>query len=93
MYDVGCPYCGADLYINHDDGYGYGEGILYQQECGKCSKTFTYRTNIILLYNIAKANCLNGGEHKYELTKTFPIEAVRLRCSMCGDEKPIIAEK
>ena len=25
MYDVECPYCGAEIEINHDDGYGYEE--------------------------------------------------------------------
>lgn len=93
MYDASCPYCNADIDINHDDGYGYEEDELHQQECNKCLKVFTYRTSIILLYSVDKADCLNGGEHKYEITKTIPIEARRLRCSACEDEKPIITEE
>lgn len=26
MRDTECPYCGEDVEINHDDGYGYGYG-------------------------------------------------------------------
>lgn len=87
-YDISCPYCNADLDINHDDGCGYEEDKLHQQECSKCLKTFTYTTSIICLYSVGKSDCLNGGEHKYEPTKTFPVEATRLRCKDCGDEKP-----
>lgn len=44
---------------------------------------------LIEKYNKEYAECLNGGEHKYEPTKTIPVEAIRLRCTDCGDEKPL----
>lgn len=75
--------------INHDDGYGYDEDRLHHQRCGACDKTFVYETTINLFYNAKKAECLNGADHKYERTKTFPPEYARLRCDMCGDEKEI----
>lgn len=89
-YDVRCPYCSEDLKINHDDGYGYEQDELHQQECSKCLKLFTYTTSLIFFYNAEKADCLNEGEHQYEKTRTIPDEAARLRCSTCGDEQPII---
>ena len=87
--DTNCPYCGADVEINHDDGYGYSEDELHQQECGDCGKTFTYTTMIHFRYRPRKADCLNGGEHDYRKTVTCPPEFARLRCKMCDDERPL----
>jgi len=89
--DTECPYCGADVDINHDDGYGYEEDDLHQQECRSCGKTFTYTTAIHFSYRPYKADCLNGGKHKYEKTKTYPPQFARLRCDECGHEKPLTA--
>jgi hypothetical protein len=86
--DIECPYCGADLEINHDD-YGYEEGQTHQQTCGACDKTFTYTTAIYFRYHASKADCLNDGEHQYEKTKTYPPEFARLRCKTCDHEKPL----
>jgi len=89
--DTECPYCGEDVEINHDDGYGYSEDETHQQECGACGKTFTYTTMIHFGYSTRKADCLNGGEHDYRMTATYPPEFARLRCKMCDDEKPLPA--
>jgi hypothetical protein len=59
-----CPYCDAQVEINHDDGYGYDEERIYEQECGSCEKTFAYRTSISIHYFTAQAPCMNGGEHE-----------------------------
>ena len=87
--DVECPYCGADVEINHDDGYGYEEDQTHHQTCWRCDKTFAYSTMIVMHYSASKADCLNGAEHQYERTKTFPPEFARLRCKDCGHEKPL----
>lgn len=89
--DTECPYCGEDVEINHDDGYGYSEDETHQQKCGKCGKTFTYTTMIHFSYSTRKADCLNGGEHDYRKTTTYPPEFARLRCKMCDDEMPLPA--
>lgn len=89
MYDVKCPSCNAELRINHDDGCGYSEDEWHQQECSKCLKIFAYTTSIHFYYHAKKADCLNDGKHKYEPTRTIPIEAAVLRCKDCGDEKPL----
>jgi len=37
---VNCPYCGAEQEICHDDGYGYEEDVLHQQECSEFIATW-----------------------------------------------------
>ena len=44
MSDTNCPYCDAEVEINHDDGYGYDEGETHQQTCRKCDTAITYMT-------------------------------------------------
>ena len=87
--DTECPYCGADVVINHDDGYGYNEDDLHQQECGECGKTFTYTTVIHFSYRSRPADCLNDGVHRYEKTKTYPPQFAQMRCTECGHETPL----
>lgn len=93
MSDTNCPYCGADVEINHDDGYGYEEDMLHQQECGKCENVFTFNTSMTFYYETFKAECLNGGEHKFEPTHTFPKKYTEMECTECGKKrKPTEAE-
>jgi len=85
--DVECPYCGAEQEINHDDGYGYTEDQAYEQECGECEKTFVFHTSISFYYSVNKADCLNGGEHKYRKTCTYPKKYTKMRCQDCDHER------
>ena len=88
MSDIQCPYCDADQEINHDDGYGYEEDKLHEQQCGKCDKYFTYSTMASFYYTPYKADCLNGAEHDLQPVihhpKMFPDW---VRCKCCGYEK------
>ena len=93
MSDVNCPYCDAEIEINHDDGYGYAEDVAHQQECGKCGKTFVYNTSISFYYEAEKADCLNGQPHDYQPTHTCPKEYTRMRCSMCDNERAMTPEE
>jgi hypothetical protein len=86
MNKVNCPYCGEAVEINHDDGYGYEEGERHEQEC-HCGKTFMYETTIFIEHEAFRADCLNGKEHKFEMTHTFPKEYRRIRCIDCGLER------
>lgn len=88
MKDTECPYCGAEIEINHDDGYGYEEGEIHQQTCRGCGKTFGYTTGISFHYDTHKADCMNGGEHNYkEVTQYgWPEPRVLLRCVDCDHE-------
>ncbi len=83
--DVDCPYCGAGQEICHDDGHGYEEDYMHEQECGK---TFTFLTSISFHYEAAKADCLNGGKHRWYRTNTYPRKYARLKCHNCEATKP-----
>jgi len=87
MSDVNCPYCGAEQEINHDDGYGYVEDEVYEQECIECEKIFAFDTGIILVHKAWKADCLNGAKHKYKPTHTYPKEYTKMRCTDCDHER------
>ena len=94
MYmDVECPYCKHKQDINHDDGYGYEEGQMYEQECSKCEKIFVYTTTIHFNYSVYVAPCKNGGEHKFNPCQGCPTGYMsnRHRCEYC-DEVHIINE-
>jgi len=88
MKDVECPYCKAALYINHDDGYGLEEDETHEQECSDCDKIFVYTTWISFSYEASKADCLNGGEHKWgELVISPRNWPDARRCTDCGLEE------
>ena len=93
MSDVNCPYCGQEVEINHDDGYGYAEDETYQQDCDKCDKTFVYTTAILFIHEASKADCLNGGEHEWKASCTYPKECTCMVCSMCDKRRKPTAEE
>jgi len=61
--DVECPYCGKWQEVCHDDGQGYDEDHLHEQQCSDCDKNFIFTTGIIYVYSSNKADCLNGKDH------------------------------
>lgn len=93
MGDVECPYCGSEEKVNHDDGYGYEEDGVFNQQCGNCEKFFVFTTSISFYYEAEKADCLNGAEHDYKKTVTYPVEYARLRCTICSHEKALPKKK
>lgn len=87
MHDVNCPYCGEEIDIDHEDGYGYQQDTTHQQECEHCGKTFTYTTAVTFSYEVEKADCLNGeAAHFYRMSHTFPRDCAVLRCDVCHEE-------
>lgn len=93
MKDVNCPYCGVEIEICHDDGFGYEEGIYHEDECYECEKRFVFTTIICVYHDAFKADCLNDGEHQFKETNTFPHEFTRLKCTTCGLEKNLEKDK
>ena len=93
MSDVNCPYCDKELYINHDDGYGYNEDEIYTQECEFCNKTFTYTVFISYSYTAKEAPCQNGEPHNLKTIKGIPEELFKYkaRCIWCNEE--VITDK
>lgn len=93
MNDINCPYCNAELEIDHDEGYGYEEDQIYEQECVECHKYFVYSTSISYYYDAEKADCLNGSEHDWKQTTTYPKEFTKMRCSMCDAERTLTSNE
>ncbi len=89
MSDVKCPYCGGEQEINHDDGYGYGEDEMHEQECSDCDMYFTFTTSISFHYDTAKAACLNGAKHRLKAGFCYPIEFTKMRCEDCDYQRPM----
>jgi Zn ribbon nucleic-acid-binding protein len=92
MSDTNCPYCEADIDINHDGGYGYEEDRIHEQECPKCEKNFAFTTAISFDYTPRKADCLNGGDHRFRTMVAYPVEYTKLVCKDCGLEKRTVNE-
>lgn len=91
MYDVDCPYCDKKIEINHDDGYGYEEGEIHEQECKFCNKIFIYTTAISFYHDAKKAPCKNDGKHKWIDITGYPEEYFKgkQRCSVCDERRTI----
>jgi len=85
--DVSCPYCEAEQEINHDDGYGYEENELYEQQCSECGNYFIFTTSISFFHEAYKADCLNGASHNFKATTTYPKEFTMMECTMCGEKR------
>lgn len=88
-FDIDCPYCGKGQDIDHDDGYGYAEDEVFNQECSGCGSTFVYTTHMSFSYDAEKAECLNGADHRFEITTTLPKVFSKMRCSGCGEEREL----
>jgi hypothetical protein len=39
-----------------------------------------------------KSGFQNDGGHDYRQTKTYPVKYAKLRCKLCGDEKPMTSK-
>lgn len=81
--DIKCPYCLEEQDIDHGDGYGYQEDTVYEQECTRCGRTFIYTTTCTFHYKVEKADCLNGAEHTWKPTHTWPRCATQMYCTQC----------
>lgn len=87
MNDVQCPYCETKQDINHDDGRGYEEDEIHEQECKSCDKTFVFSTSVSFSYLVSKADCLNGAKHDMGAFITYPqFHPDQKRCADCGYE-------
>ena len=87
--DLNCPYCNAELEVNHDDGFGYEENVCHEMECEYCNKMFVFQTSIYYSYNAQTADCLNDGRHNFKPTVTAPKEFTKMQCSMCDKEREL----
>lgn len=91
--DIQCPYCGKEQEICHDDGYGYEEDRMWEQDCRSCGKTFGFKTTIMFSYKAYATPCKETNKHVWKRTKTFPKEFSRMFCTVCEEERPMTAEE
>lgn len=89
--DLQCPYCGADQEVNHDDGAGYDESKLHEQDCKDCGKTYK-SGRISFDYTPGKADCLNGAEHRLK-SQVMASHAFANGCKDCDYERQATDEE
>jgi hypothetical protein len=87
MSDINCPYCDEPQEINHDDGYGYEENRMHEQQCADCGKTFGFTTSISFYYEEHKLDCKNGSDHNWKPTRTFPKAFTMMECKDCYERR------
>ena len=87
MKDIKCPYCEKWQDVDNDDGSNYELDTTHEMQCEYCEKNFVFHTTVIYSYEAEKADCLNGGEHDYQLTNTHPKYLSKMRCKMCDIER------
>ena len=90
--DVECPYCGTWNEIRHDDGFGYDENTKHEMQCAHCEKYFVFETEINYIFSASKADCLNGGEHKWKTIACHP-EFMTSRLCSCGEREFIYSDQ
>lgn len=90
---IECPYCNFEQEVDHNEGENYEEDVEHQMQCEECEKYFIFYTDVTFSYTPYKAACLNGEEHNYKPTHTFPKEFTQMRCVMCGEERDCTEEE
>lgn len=87
MKDLECPYCGEWCDVNHDDELSYQEDYPNEMECEHCENNFIFYTHTSFSYSSKKADCLNGENHDYKPTHTYPRELTQMMCTACGEKR------
>lgn len=83
---IECPYCHYEM-DNPEECYE--EDKTYEHGCGSCGKQFVFTLSYSVDYHPRRADCLNGAEHDYVKTSTYPPRYAVTYCAMCGTERPL----
>ena len=69
MYKIECSYCkeSFDVY----DWEQYNQDDLFENICSHCNKILIVSFSFIPIFDINKASCKNGGDHKLIDIKGF----------------------
>ncbi|MFC0183317.1 hypothetical protein SAMN04515674_105279 [Pseudarcicella hirudinis] len=92
METTECPYCCKITKVN-EDGQAYDLDILHQEQCNHCDRYFTFTTSVSFSYEAFKAPCLNGGKHKFNLSKSHPVRFSRMVCEYCEEQRLLTEEE
>lgn len=90
MSEITCPYCDHEYDLCHDDGAFYNnDGEREKEECPECHKVFMVSSSMSWDFEAEKADCLNGGEHKWRQQRGGPPEHFigRFECEDCDEEE------
>lgn len=82
--DLECPYCKKEI-DDPDDCYETDRD--YEHECYHCEKNFVFQVEYTRHYSANKAECLNGGDHRYKERKLYGAggePSISWRCQDCG---------
>lgn len=92
--EIVCPYCGY-TFVDSWELAGDRDGETSQIQCLDCDKTFISVTHFSVTYSSKKAECLNGGEHRWgewhDLWREDPVgpkkgaQVKRRWCSACEE--------
>ena len=93
MREINCPYCRAEVLIDPTDIGEISEDYLYEHECSACEKNFVYTIRIRHTYEAFQADCLNGADHDYQLSNTFPRELCDMVCTICDTHRQLTDEE
>ncbi len=93
MNNLYCPYCDNDCGDFIDDCREPDVG--YEHQCPNCDKNFTFTICYYPTFSSEKADCLNGGKHKWEKICGAPAEFFKdkYRCEMCDERKTLTDEE
>jgi len=92
MEKVLCPYCEKYVEINSDE---HNEGYE-EYQCPKCNKYFEVYAEPTINYSAGKkADCLNGGKHKWRQQVGCPDIHFRGKylCNDCSATKTVESEQ
>ena len=91
--DLQCPLCGEWQQVDHDDGMGYDQDVMHNQECSDCGNIFGFKTYISFSYDPVKTDCLNDGNHKWKLSHTYPRKFSQMYCDFCEERRDLTEEE
>ncbi len=84
---IKCPYCNGEFEPDTEDLPDPDDSALI--ECRGCGKIFGFDFYITFDFYEYKTPCQNDTECSYRPTKIYPVEATRMKCKWCGDERPL----
>jgi len=90
MSDLECPYCHAENDLSNDEKMLFSESRLEQHQCYECEKIYIFSIYIPPpTYTAYLAECLNDGNHQWEILKSYPKERglAKMRCKVCDETR------
>ena len=88
---IKCPYCGHEFDVDLE-GYD-GDDSECEEECPECGKYFIGTLSIDYNLSSEKADCLNGGPHKWRLQVGVPKCLMKMECIQCHETRELTEDE